>query len=200
MNPSGTSYDQLTFAHEFGHFCNDYASGGSVAGIDVAEIYSQAMEYLSLCYGTQTDDLQKLKMADCLSIYVEQAAYACFEHQVYMLEAEELTAQKVFALYEQIGNSFGFDAWEWDSRSFVRVTHFFTNPLYVISYVVSNDAALQIYRLEQETPGQGKTLFEDNLATPVGDFLAFVDSAGLQSPFVEGRLSDVRSLLEEILK
>ena len=66
VNPSLRTYDQLTFAHEFGHFCNDYASGGSVAGIDVAEIFSQGMEYLSLCYGKDTENLRKLKMADCL--------------------------------------------------------------------------------------------------------------------------------------
>ena len=111
-----------------------------------------------------------------------------------------MTAENIFALYEQTGNDFGFDALQWDSRSFVRVPHFFTNPLYVISYVVSNDAALQIYQLEKETEGKGKALFEENLATLEGNFLAFVDAAGLQSPFEEGRLLDVRKLLEETLK
>ena len=200
MNPTLRVRDQLTFAHEFGHFCNDYASGGSVAGIDVAEIFSQTMEYLSLCYGTDTDDLQKLKMVDALSVYVEQAAYACFEQQVYSLEGEDLTAENVYALFEQTGNSYGFDVWDWDSRSFVQVTHFFTNPMYVISYVVSNDAALQIYQKELEKTGAGLQLYEQNLATLEGNFLAFVESAGLQSPFVEGRLTEVRKMLEDALK
>ena len=200
LNPSLSVYDQLTFAHEFGHFCNDFASGGSVAGIDVAEIFSQGMEYLSLCYGEATAELQKLKMADCLSIYVEQAAYASFEQQVYSLTGEDLTAENIYALYEQTGNSYGFDVWQWDSRSFVQVTHFFTNPLYVISYVVSNDAALQIYQLERAEKGAGLKLYESQLATLEGQFLAFVESAGLESPFVEGRLADTRKLLEDMLK
>ena len=200
MNPSLSVYDQLTFAHEFGHFCNDYASGGSMVGIDVAEIFSQSMEYLSLCYGEDTKDLQKLKMADSLSIYVEQAAYACFEQQVYGLGEGELTAENIRSLFEQTGNAYSFDVWKWDSRSFVRVTHFFTNPLYVISYVVSNDAALQIYQLEREEKGAGLRLYEQQLATTEGNFLGFVVAAGLESPFEKGRLAETRKLLEELLK
>ena len=38
------------------------------------------------------------------------------------------------------------------ARSWIDVQHFFSAPYYVISYCVSNDAALQIYQLEQETP------------------------------------------------
>lgn len=200
MNPSLSVYDQLTFAHEFGHFCNDFASGGSVAGIDVAEVFSQGMEFLSLCYSENTTDLQKLKMADSLSVYVEQAAYASFEQQVYGLEEEELTAENIRAVFEQTGNAYGFDVWRWDSRSYVRITHFFTNPMYVISYVVSNDAALQLYQLEREEKGAGLRLYEQQLATTEGRFLAFVESAGLESPFVEGRLAETRKLLEDMLK
>lgn len=200
VNPSLTVYDQLTFAHEFGHFCNDYASYGSMAGIDVAEIFSQGMEYLSLCYGENTGDLQKLKMADCLGTYVEQSAYASFEQQVYMLSEEALTAENIHTLYEKTGKAYGFDTWNWDSRSYVCVTHYFTNPMYIISYVVSNDAALQLYQLEKETSGAGLALYEKNLATQEGQFLAFVESADLQSPFVPDRMADVRKLLEDALK
>ena len=192
--------DRLTFTHEFGHFCNDYASYGSVAGIDVAEVFSQGMEYLSLCYGEDSKAMKKLKMLDGLCVYVEQAAYASFEQQVYALEAEELTAENIRRLYEQVGTDFGFDVWVWDSRSFVNITHFYTNPMYVISYVVSNDAALQLYEKEQEETGSGLKTFEENLTTQETYFLAFTESAGLKSPFVEGRIEEVRQLLEDIIK
>ena len=200
VNPSLTVYDQLTFAHEFGHFCNDYASYGSMAGIDVAEIFSQGMEYLSLCYGSGTEDLQKLKMADCLGTYVEQAAYASFEQQIYMLPQEELTVENIHALYEKTGKAYGFDTWNWDSRSYVCITHYFTSPMYIISYVVSNDAALQIYQMEKMTAGAGLALYEKNLATQEGRFLDFVELAGLQSPFGGDRMKDVRQMLESILQ
>ena len=199
LNPAGTVSDQLTFTHEFGHFCNDYASWGTQVGIDVAEFFSQGLEYLSLCY-VGTEDMAVMKMMDCLNLYVEQSAFASFEQQVYDLQGEELTLENVYALYEQVGTAYGFDSWGWDSRDFVLIPHFFTNPMYIISYVVSNDAALQLYQLEKQTKGAGLAKYEENLDTLEGDFLAFITSAELESPFVEGRVAAVRKTLEQVLK
>lgn len=197
VNPTGTTYDKLTFAHEFGHFCNDYASSGSVAGVDVAEVFSQGMEYLSLCYGENPTELEKLKLADGLSIYVEQAAYASFEQQLYAME--DITVEKIQALYDRVGREYGLDAWHWDSRGFVCITHFFTAPVYIISYVVSNDAALQMYQMEQETKGQGFACLQENLDTSETGLMAFLTSAGLESPFEKGRIENVARLFSEYL-
>ena len=199
VNPGGSRGDMLTFAHEFGHFCNDYASQGSVVGVDVAEVFSQSMEYLSLCYSETWNSLVDMKMVDSLRLFVEQSAYALFEHQVYALEGEELTAENVYALYEQVGKQFGFEIWGWDSRDFVLIDHFFSVPLYIISYVVSNDVAFQVYQLEQEETGRGLQLFEESLDTQQVSLLAFAQEAGLKSPFEPGRLQTVRKTLEECL-
>jgi oligoendopeptidase F len=190
----------LTFAHEFGHFCNDYASQGSAVGMDVAEVFSQSMEYLSLSYGQAGEALKKGKMADSLRIFVEQAAYAMFEHLVYDLEGAELTAENIYAVYEDVGSRFGFEVWGWDSRDFVVIDHFFSAPQYIISYVVSNDAAFQIFQLEQEKAGAGLRLFEESLDTQQVSLLAFAQEAGLKSPFEPGRIQAVRKTLEEFLK
>ena len=200
VNPSATQQDKLTLVHEFGHFCNDYASGGSIAGVDVAEVFSQGLEYLSLCYGDEAGALEEMKMVDCLRIFVEQAAYAMFEHQVYDLEGEELTAENVYELYDQIGTQFGFDTWGWDNRDFVAIGHFYTDPMYIISYVVSNDAALQLYQMEQEEAGTGLAKYQKELDTEQTYFLAFLQDAGLESPFASGRVAEVRKTLEKVLK
>lgn len=200
VSPGGSRWDMLTFAHEFGHFCNDHASQGSVVGVDVAEVFSQSMEYLSLSYAEDGEALVELKMADSLCLFVEQAAYALFELSVYDLEGEELTAENVYALYEQIGTQFGFRTWGWDSRDLVLIDHFFSVPQYIISYVVSNDVAFQIYQLEQEEVGAGLRLFEESLDTQQVSLLAFVREAGLKSPFEAGRLQTVRKTLEGALK
>lgn len=199
VNPSATQYDKLNLIHEFGHFCNDYASGGSIAGVDVAEVFSQGLEYLSLCYADEAGALAEMKMVDCLRIFVEQAAYALFEHQVYDLEGEELTAENVYALYAEIGTQFGFDSWDWDSRDFVVIGHFYTDPMYIVSYVVSNDAALQLYQMEQEEAGAGLAKYQKELDTEQTYFLAFLQDAGLESPFAPGRVAEVRKTLEEVL-
>ena len=199
LNPEGSDYDKLTFSHEFGHFCNDYASYGSAVGIDVAEIFSQGMEYLGLCYEDGGESLEMLSMVGSLCVYVEQAAYASFERQAYGLTGEDLSVEGLCDLFSQVASDFGFDVWGVDSRDFATVPHFFTNPMYIFSYVVSNDAAMQLYQLEKQETGAGLQKYQENLDTQEGYFLAFLESAGLESPFAEGRIQTVRETLENIL-
>ena len=198
MNAQNLGWDKLTFAHEFGHFANDYACISSYAGTDVAEVFSQAMEYLSLRYADGGDALTRLKMADSLCTYVEQAAYADFEHRLY--ELTEPTAEDVEALFDRVCREYGFDVWGFDSRSFVDVPHFYTNPMYIISYVVSNDVALQIYQLELAEEGAGLALLQESLYSEESWLLYFAETYGLESPLAEGRVARVRQTLEEILK
>ena len=150
MNPSGYALDKLTLVHEFGHFCNDYAVSGTMAGIDVAEVFSQGLEYLSLCYTPEGEALRQGKMADSLCIFVEQAMYAAFELAIY--ELEEVTVEAVRNTFSETCQEFGMGDYGIDSRAYVTVPHFFMAPMYVISYVVSNDVALQIYQAEVGTP------------------------------------------------
>lgn len=199
VNPKGYETDKLTFSHEFGHFCSDFAAHGSYAGIDVAEIFSQGMEYLSLCYGPEAGKLTQWKMTDSLAVFVEQSAYALFEHQVYHLTGSELTVENVQNLYTEIGTQFGFDSRHWDPRDYALVSHFFIEPLYVVSYVTSNDAALQLYQMEQAEKGSGLSLWEKNLATEEAFFLAFIESAGLKSPFAPDRVAEIRDTFTSAL-
>ena len=199
VNPSSTQLDKLTFAHEFGHFCNDYAATGSVIGVDVAEVFSQGMEYLTLCYGEGAGTLERMKMEDCLQLFVEQSAYAMFEQQVYRLTGEDLTVQNVQSLYQQIGQSFGFDSRNWDSREFVLIGHYFTDPMYIASYVVSNDVAFQLYQLEKESAGAGLALMQEHLATNAAQLMVLVEETGLDSPMQPGRVAAVKKTLEELL-
>ena len=199
VNPWETAYDKLTLAHEFGHFANDYVCGGSYTGVDVSEVFSQGMEYVSLCYNPDMG-LETAKLLDCLSLYVEQTAYAMFEQALYGMPPEDLNADSIHALYEQICTAYGFDSWNWDSRDYITVSHFYMEPMYIISYVVSNDVAFQIYQLEKAQPGAGKTLLEENLSSTESYIIAFAEDVGLESPFGEDRVRSVREFLEKHLK
>ena len=196
VSPYLDQTDKLAFAHEFGHFVNDYVCYGSTAGTDVAEVHSQAMEYLSLCYAEDAEELEAYKMADCLCVYVEQAAYALFEQRLYELQGDELTAENVQALYKEIGTQFGFDSWDWDPRDFITVEHFYTNPMYIISYVVSNDTAFQIYQLEREESGAGLAVYEQCVESMDSYLVEFAKTYGLESPFRKGRIDEVLQTLE----
>lgn len=197
VNSECTEYDQLTVTHEFGHFCNDYASYGSYAGIDVKEIFSQGMEYLSLCYTDADKGLLRAKMADSLCVYVEQAAYADFELRIYSLPAQQIRAETIADTFEQVMHDYGI--YGHHRYGFIAVPHFYIYPMYVISYVVSNDAAMQIYQRELEESGAGLAMLEDNLDTQDAYFLEFLNNAGLESPFVQGRLSQVAQIFREYL-
>ena len=189
MNPAGMESDCLILAHEFGHFCNDYASLGTAAGVDVCEIFSQGFEYLSLCCHPEAQRLTRYKMADSLSIYVEQACYARFEQRMYQLSNP--TAKALRELYQATAAEYGmvdacFSPWD-----FVYIPHFYTNPMYVSSYIFSNDAAMQLYQLECQQSGAGIALYQQSLSTQQPYFLAFLEEAGLESPFAPGRLEEV---------
>ena len=194
LSGTGTAYDCLAFAHEFGHFAMDFAAGGSWAGTDVLEIFSQGMEYLSLCYAEAEPEFVRMKLADSLCTYVEQAAYADFELQLYALPEEELTGQRVLELYEQVCAGYGFRSLDWDPRDMVTVPHFYEMPHYVISYVVSNDAAMQLYEMELQQPGTGAESFEQHLTTEAEGFLEFIREAELKSPF--DRIDEVKGIME----
>ena len=198
VNPYLDHTDKLTFAHEFGHFAADYASNGTYAGTDIAEVHSQTMEYLTLCYGRDTEVLTRYKLADSLCTYMEQSAFSLFEHQVYDLRGDELTAENIEALYNQIGTQFGFDMPDWNAREYVTILHLYTEPMYMISYVVSNDLAMQFYQMELDEPYSGLELYEESLTSQESYILTFARDYGLRSPFDSARPEELRALFESI--
>lgn len=189
VNPCEDISDFLSFSHEFGHFTNDYLAGGSYVSTDVAELMSQGMEFMSLCYATEPgekelDMARRLRLADSLGVYVEQAAYYSFERQAYRLTGEELTVENLNAIYSQVAQDFGFDSVGWDEAEWTGVTHFYTNPFYVISYVVSGDGAMQLYQLERKEAGAGLELFQELLETDEDiPLLTLLEESNLESPF-----------------
>ncbi len=199
MNSTQTTLDQLTFAHEFGHFCADYISMGSGAGVDVAEVFSQGMEYLSLFYMEDEQlipSMQKLKLGLSIATYAEQAAYASFELQVYGLEDEALTTENVQKLFEDTLAAYGMNTA--DSLIYADIPHLYIAPMYVISYTVSNDMALQFYILEQEETGAGAARLLENITTMQTGIQAFAAEAGLTSPFADGWIQTVKETLEKV--
>ena len=200
VNPEQKTRDKLVFTHEFGHFCNDYISQGSVVGTDVSEIFSQGLEYLSLFYGQKDKALAQGKLTESLNIFISQSVYATFEQKVYGLTGKDLTVEKVREVYRQTVSDFGSAAAGWDSRDYVMLPHLYSNPMYLVSYVVSNDAAMQLYLLESEEAGAGLKVYESNLATEQESLLAFLKEAGLESPFRPGHLNKIAAALEKALQ
>lgn len=203
LNPYQDISDFLSFSHEFGHFTNDYLAGGSYVSTDVAELMSQGMEFMGLCYATEPGEeelnlARRLRLADSLGVYVEQAAYYSFERQAYKLTGEDLTVENLNAIYRQVAQDFGFDSVGWHEAEWTGVTHFYTNPFYVISYVVSGDGAMQLYQLELGEAGAGLELFQELLKTDEDiPLLTLLEQSGLESPF--DRIPQVATTFREEL-
>lgn len=143
-------------------------------------------ERINQFYDVYDDFYTNYSLADSLSTMVEQAAFATFEQRMYELPAEALSVEGLQKLYGEVAELYGFDVAEYADWEFVEIGHFYTNPMYIISYVVSNDAALQLYQLEHDAQGAGLACFEQNLDTQALYFVDFLESAGLRSPFEEG--------------
>jgi len=106
----------------------------------------------------------------------------------------------VLDLYRQIGSDYGFDSVEWDPRDLITIPHFFTQPMYVISYVVSNDVAMQLYQRELQSAGAGLEAYAQCLYSQDSYIIAFAQQYGLESPFAEGRLEKVSQTFQTALK
>ncbi len=208
LSPYGDQSDVLSFAHEFGHFADAYVNYNAYETTDLAECFSQAMEYLALFYlegavDEETADwLMYYKALDTLDMYVGQAAISEFESRAYSLPQEELDAEGLNRLYMEVCRDYGLQDGDEEllALGWIDVPHLFENPFYVISYPVTNDVAMQIFALELEEPGQGLEKFLGMLPRSYENLLPSIEEAGLDSPFEEGRVSRALACLEPVIR
>ena len=208
MDAGGTLNDITTFSHEFGHYLDGYLNYNAEETIDLAESFSQAMELLMLTRldevlsEEELENLYQIKMLDVLNMYVQQAAFAEFEHIVYSTDPEELTEDYVNQVFLQVSQDYGFCEAGYEdfySKLWIDITHFFEQPFYVITYPVSHDIAMQIFQLEEAQPGEGLAKFLEMLPREYPDMLDSALNAGLDSPFDPGRLEAVADTMRRIL-
>ena len=197
-NPLGDVSDILTAAHEFGHYTDAYVNYNRDESIDLAEVFSQSMEFLVLdrldevMGEEQTENLLLIKLLDTLELYVQQASFYEFEKAVYEADEDEIDAEFLSELSLRLAEEYGYCAGmnkNYYAYSWLTVVHFFEQPFYVISYPVSNSVAMQIYELEREESGRGLDKFMELLSLDTEYIIDAAESAGLESPFDEGAVS-----------
>ena len=208
VNAAGTNEDILTFAHEFGHYSDAYVNLNSYESVDLAEVYSQAMEYLVLSRldeqldEEEVDNLARIKMIDTVEMFVQQASYAEFEHRVYALGAENLSAEVLNETARQVAKEYGYYVYQYDeffSLSWIDIPHYFEQAFYIVSYPISDDLAMQIFDLERGEPGAGMQRYLDNLERDFSGMMGLVDAGGFESPFSPGRVEAIAATAREIL-
>ena len=206
VSPTGTISDLLTEMHEFGHFVDGYVNCGNTTSIDCNEIFSQGLEFLSLNRAALTEDQREAltvsKVSEALTVFLGQGAYAAFELAVYDLPDAELTAENINQLFLECNERFGMGFTGLEAiiaPGWIDIQHFLIAPFYVISYCISNDAALQIYQTEAET-GEGLALYRELLGLSADNtVLNLLDEAGMESPFAPGRIAELTDFLTEVM-
>ena len=204
ISPYCDTEDILTLAHEFGHFLDSYYNYNAYESLDLSECFSQSMEYIVMGRLADALDeeelsmLRRIKLVSTLDTYVMQSSFAEFESRVYALSDDELTAETINAISLDTAKEFGYYdgvSEDYYAMSWADITHFFESPFYVISYVVSGDAAQQIYALECAQPGAGLAKYLEMLPRGEASLTDALAAAGLESPFAPGRLDKVERQL-----
>ena len=206
VSPTGKIDDFMTASHEFGHFVDGYVNCNGTSSIDCNEIFSQGLEYLSLSRAelraADRQGLTKAKVSDAIMTFLTQACYAEFEQRAFALPEEELTAEKLNEIFLECNEEFGMGMTGLEdviAPGWIDIQHFFIAPFYVISYCISNDAALQIYQAEL-TNGAGLETYRTLMSLSSGNkILALLEEAGLSSPFEKGRIAKLADFFDEQL-
>jgi len=186
---------------------DSYVNYNDTYSLDIAEIYSQAMEYLALCVlegelkESDLKNLTKMKLLDTLDTYAQQGSFVDFERQVYALPEEELTVERINEISLQTSIDYGYmeeGYEEYYSRSWIDIVHFFEYPCYVVSYCVSCDAAFQIYQAELAEPDSGIELFNRILPRDYDGFSETLELQGeMANPFDAGRMKSTADVIRD---
>ena len=198
-----------TISHEFGHFTDNYYNYNGYSETELRETFSHSMVYLvmsnlqGLSEQDRADAVRTSLLELLLTRIAERSAYAEFELQVYAIDPDDLTLDKLDAIWDQCRKDYGLRLPYPDEikpMSWVKDLYFFTYPGYVISYPTSAAAALEICGIEAETPGAGAAKFCELLDHSTrGTFEEALFAASLGSPFEESTIKRIADFLKTAL-
>jgi len=205
VNPYGDRTDIITVTHEFGHYAEEYISNCAYRSMDVSEVFSQAMQFLSLrpmtamLGGEGGSTLRLLNLYDILDTFLWETLYAEFELRAYQMENPSVEALNdlMWTLYKEYGLDGIYD--RESVIDWVDITHLFEQPFYVISYPVSACCALEIYERDMQTGGAGLESYLRLAETEEIGIVAATAAAGLQNPVTDERVQAVANFLDSQL-
>ena len=205
VNPYGDRTDIITVTHEFGHYAEKYISNCAYRSMDVSEVFSQAMQFLSLrpmtamLGGEGGNTLRLLNLYDILDTFLWETLYAEFELRAYQMENPSVEALNdlMWTLYKEYGLDGIYD--RESVIDWVDITHLFEQPFYVISYPVSACCALEIYERDMQMGGAGLESYLRLAETEEIGIVAATAAAGLQNPVTDERVQAVASFLDSQL-
>jgi len=196
--------DISSFIHEFGHFFGYYYNGEESDGIiDVAEIQSQANEWLFMPYydlsDEQLEQFTLYRLSETLLTIIEGCMLDEFQQNVY----QDIDKSSYKDLFESIAKSYRFDeiaSPEILPNYWALVHHNFVMPLYYISYAVSALPSLEIYFVSQDDRETAISAYL-SVINELGfrEYLEVLDDADLNSPFDEVAYQELSKEIKQYL-
>jgi M3 family oligoendopeptidase len=213
-NFNGTSGDVDVLTHEAGHAFQVFQSQKLIPdyrwpGYEGAEIHSMSMEFLAWPWIHKffEDDTEKYKfdhLAGAISFLPYGVAVDEFQHGVY--ENPDLTPNERKQLWRDIEKKY-LPFKDYDDDTFLekggfwfRQGHIFGAPFYYIDYTLAQVVAFQYWIKSQDNH---RDAFDHYLALcKLGgskSFVALLNSANLENPFLEGVVSKTIEPLKAFL-
>ncbi len=213
VQPTESFYDVMTYVHEFGHY-NSYCvnvndAAGAVQNLDLAEIASQALELLYTdFYGDMLGE-QYAEYAEDYTLYqrvdsvLEGCLYDEFQRNVYLLDEDEVTVEKINAIFTEVGNEYynGYYAKGMGDTFWTMISHNFESPLYYISYAVSVVPALEVWEIAQEDFDEAReTYMEIVRAGESNGYKETLEEIGVGTPFDGETIPKIAEMITKITK
>ena len=197
--------DYTLLSHEFGHFLDAYVNYGEEDDETVMEISSKTMELITLLklkntiYTPEYKYLNYLTTSGYLYGLLSDSFYALFEHMVYSLSYDEITAEKLEELvdeaYTVIYTAIDDTPSLSNKPTLVNMLNADTilSPCRTESYVTSTLVSLDIFLQEGAVSGAGISLYEALISRDeIGlSFTQRLDDAGIDHPFTTEKVKDV---------
>ena len=181
--------DFISLSHEFGHFYDAFVNYGVDASLDLAEVSSISLEFITLLGLEDKLDQETYKylyytaLDSAMNAIIMQGYYALFEQYAYSIPYSMINEATLTEAARSAAEAIGLSSTlNLDS---VLIPHTVLYPFYVQSYCTATTVALEIFYKECERSGDGLAAYK-SLVLRETDGLSFLDElkeAGLTSPF-----------------
>lgn len=201
----GNLGDISSFVHEFGHFYGYYFNGDESDGIvDVAEIQSQANQWLFMPYYDLTEEQLEQYTLYCLSDTLLTIIQGCLFDEFQQIIYRDNVTENYKDLFEALSKEYGLDkvlSPEVAPNFWALVHHNFVMPLYYISYAVSALPSLEIFFVSQNDRDAAITSYLSVInESGFREYLEVLDDANLSSPFEEETYEELAKDIQGYLR
>ena len=201
----GDLSDISSFVHEFGHFYGYYYNAEETDNIiDVAEIQSQANQWLFMPYYDLTEEQLEQYTLYCLSDTLLTIIQGCLFDEFQQIVYRENRSNDYNKLFVELSKSYRFDEVadpEILPNYWALVHHNFVMPMYYISYAVSALPALEIFFISQDDRDEAIDAYLSIVdETGYREYLDVLDDADLHSPFKDNTYQLLSDKIHKYLK